>query len=72
MTTKAEITSRLAEVEELIANGLTSARDSDGKSVSYRTLDDLYKMKEQLLAQLRNTQGYRRNRGRSILVSRGL
>lgn len=72
MATKAEITARLAEVEGLIANGLTGARDSDGKSVTYRTLGDLYKMKEQLLNQLRNAKGTRRHMGRTILVSRGL
>ena len=67
-----ELKARLEEVESLISNGLTDARDSDGKSASYRSLDDLNKMKAQLLGELSSKKGTRRHMGRTILVSRGL
>ena len=72
MRSIAQLNAEIAKIDQLIADGVTNARDSDGKSVSYRSLDDLNKARAQLVEQLRNTEGKRRPLGRCISVSRGL
>lgn len=72
MANRIELMNKIKEIDNLIASGITNARDADGKSVTYRSLDDLHKMKERLTSELRSAKGYRRPMGRTILVSRGL
>lgn len=72
MPTRIELMQKIAEVDDLIASGVTTARDADGKSVTYRSLDDLKKMRDDLVGQLREKTGTRRRIGRCILVGRGL
>ena len=72
MLTRAELRAKITEIDELIANGITEVRDSDGKTVKYRSLVDLKKAREQLVSDLNSAKSTRRPMGRCILVGRGL
>lgn len=73
MASKAELQSRLEEINALIASGEESVRDSDGKSATYRSMDDLMRAKASIESQLGANNGKRRRHlARSVMVSRGL
>lgn len=53
---------QLTELEEAIASGVLTVRHSDGRTVSYQSLDAMRKVRNDMLAELGAVSGKRRRR----------
>lgn len=64
---------QLTELEEAIAKGVLSVRHSDGRSVTYQSLDAMRKLRQEMLDELNASAGTRRRRTMRVYQSgRGL
>lgn len=62
----------LDNIEKAIANGLSTIRYSDGRSVTYRTQAELEKVRDIIKKELAKASGKRRKRAFVARTSKGL
>ena len=60
---------QLEELEEAIASGTLTVRHSDGRSVTYQSLDAMRKLRQEMLEEINASQGKRRRRTMRIYQS---
>lgn len=62
----------LDNIEKAIAKGYLSVRHSDGKTITYRSTDELLKARDRIKQQLSKSQSKRRPMGAVIRTTKGL
>ena len=61
---------QLGKLEQAIADGVLSVRHSDGTSVTYQSLDQMRRVRADMLAEIQASAGTRRRRTMRVYQSR--
>lgn len=60
---------QLDELTEAISKGVLSVRHSDGRSVTYQSLDSMRKLRQEMLEEINSTAATRRRRTMRVYQS---